>query len=227
MIDWKKTQAKIAASGKPIAVDGIIGPNTMKVLVDTITGGNMPREAAKALVTVAGKYPLDTTNRLASFIAQCAHESGGFTKLVENLNYSAKGLRGTWVARFPNDAIAAKYARNPEMIANKVYADRMGNGSEASGDGWKYRGRGYIMLTGKSNYAAFAKWVGISIDEAIVYAATPEGAMMTAMYFWITNKLNNFADKDNIMGQRLAVNGGVIGIVEVKKYYERGKSLIV
>ena len=158
--------------------------------------------------------------RMAAFLAQVAHESGGFNAVQENLNYSAQGLRKTWPKRFPTLAIAQQYARNPQKIANKVYANRMGNGSEASGDGWKFRGRGLIQLTGKDNYTRFAKSIGMTLDEAVKYLETPEGAVASAGWFWDANKLNIYADKGDFTGLTRRINGGTIGLADRKHHYD-------
>lgn len=164
---------------------------------------------------------IDTKNRVAGFIAQCAHESGGFTIFSENLNYSAKGLRSVFGKYFPTDDLANQYERKPEKIANKVYANRMGNGPESSGDGWKYRGFGFIQLTFKSNYEAFSKDMGIDI------VSNPENirqdltlAIKTAIWFWNKNKLNDYCDRDDIIGMTKRINGGTNGLEDRKKYYE-------
>jgi len=167
------------------------------------------------------KYEINTKERVAGFLAQCGHESLDFTVLKENLNYGAKGLRGTFSKYFPDDATAAKYERKPEMIANRVYASRMGNGNEASGDGYKFRGRGAIQLTGCSNYTAFAKDVGKTIDETIVYLETLEGAIESACWFWKKNGLNEIADKKDITLMTKRINGGTIGLEDRKKHWEK------
>jgi len=167
------------------------------------------------------KYEINTKERVAGFLAQCGHESLDFTVLKENLNYGAKGLRGTFGKYFPDDATAAKYERKPEMIANRVYASRMGNGNEASGDGYKFRGRGAIQLTGCSNYTAFAKDVGKTIDETIVYLETLEGAIESACWFWKKNGLNEIADKKDITLMTKRINGGTIGLEDRKKHWEK------
>lgn len=174
-----------------------------------------------ALNAVLPKYEINTPNRIAAFMAQCGHESVDFTTLKENLNYGAKGLRGTWPKRFPDDATAAKYERKPEMIANKVYSDRMGNGPEASGDGWKYRGRGAIQLTGHDNYAAFAKDIGKTIDEAIVYLETLEGAIESACWFWKKNGLNAVADAKDMKLATKKINGGDLGLAERTDHFNK------
>ncbi len=162
----------------------------------------------------------ENPKRMAAFLAQIAHESGGFSTTKENLNYSAQGLRKTWPKRFTTIAIANQYARNPEKIANKVYANRMGNGAESSGDGFKYRGRGLIQLTGKDNYRKFAKAINKNMDEIVSYLETPEGAVSSAGWFWDINKLNIYADKNDFVGLTRRINGGTNGLADRKHHYD-------
>lgn len=164
-------------------------------------------------------YEINTPQRVAAFIAQCAHESGNFVFIEENLNYKAASLRKVFPKYFPTDELAAQYANKPQMIANRVYANRMGNGDEASGDGWKYRGRGLIQLTGKTNYTWFAASLEISPEEAAEYTQTFEGAAQSACWFWETNKLNNEADKGDIKTMTRKINGGFIGLDDRIKHY--------
>jgi len=172
------------------------------------------------------KYQINTKERVAGFLAQCGHESLDFTVLKENLNYGAKGLRGTFGKYFPDDATAAKYERKPEMIANRVYASRMGNGNEASGDGYKYRGRGAIQLTGHDNYTAFAKDIGKTIDETIAYLETIEGAIESACWFWKKNGLNEIADKKDITLMTKRINGGTIGLEDRTKHWNNNLQVL-
>lgn len=167
------------------------------------------------------KYDIDSPQRIAAFIAQCSHESGHFESLVENLNYGAKGLIMTWPKRFTTTELANKYARQPEAIANFVYANRLGNGDESSGDGWKYRGRGIIQLTGKYNYQKFADEVGISLEESINYLQTKQGATEAACLFWKNNNLNRFADDGDIRGMTKVINGGFLGLSEREENYKK------
>lgn len=167
------------------------------------------------------KYDVDSPQRIAAFIAQCSHESGHFEKLVENLNYGAKGLVMTWPKRFTTSELANKYERQPEAIANFVYANRLGNGDESSGDGWKYRGRGIIQLTGKYNYQKFADEVGISLEESINYLQTKQGATEAACLFWKNNNLNRFADNGDIRGMTKVINGGFLGLSEREDNYKK------
>jgi putative chitinase len=189
--------------------------------------GHIPEKVIEQIPGVMEKFQINTPLRLAHFLAQCGHESGGFRLTQENLNYSAKGLMGIFKKYFPTEAIANQYARNPEKIANKVYANRMENGSEASGDGYKFRGRGYIQLTGRANYTAFGK----SIAEDI--ATNPDSvsgkhALLSAGWFWSKNGLNKIADGGSteavVTSITKRVNGGTIGLVDrikhFKEYYE-------
>jgi putative chitinase len=173
-----------------------------------------------ALSQLLPDYGINTPQRIAAFIAQCAHESGNFVFLKENLNYRAESLMRTWPRHFPTMEIAQQYARQPEKIANRAYANRMGNGDEASGDGWRFLGRGLIQLTGKENYSWFAASLGISVEEAAEYLQTFEGAAQSACWFWETNNLNQWADKGDILTLTKRINGGTIGLEDRIKHYE-------
>ena len=165
-------------------------------------------------------YDINTPLRVAHFIAQCAHESGNFAFIEENLNYKAASLMSVFKKYFPSMDIAQQYEKKPERIANRVYANRMGNGDEASGDGYKYRGRGLIQLTGKDNYTFFAGSLGISVEEASEYMATFEGAAQSACWFWEQNNLNRFADANDVKGLTRAINGGYIGLEDRMSHTE-------
>ena len=173
----------------------------------------------EAISEILPEYEITTPQRVAAFLAQCAHESGGFVFLKENLNYKAASLRRVFPKYFPDDAIAAQYAGKGEMIANRVYANRMGNGDEASGDGWRYCGRGLIQLTGKNNYTFFAGSLDIPVEEASEYLQTFEGAVQSACFFWEQNKLNQWADKGDILTLTKRINGGTIGLEDRVKHY--------
>ena len=179
-----------------------------------------------ALDQLLDEYEINTPLRVAHFIAQCAHESGNFVFIKENLNYKAASLRKTFSKYFPTDALAQQYEKKPEMIANRVYANRMGNGDEASGDGWKYCGRGLIQLTGKDNYTFFAGSLGISEPEAAEYLATFEGAAQSACWYWEQNKLNRFADANDVKGLTRAINGGYIGLEDRIKHYNHAVEIL-
>ena len=174
----------------------------------------------RALSQLLPDYEINTPKRIAAFIAQCAHESGGFMFLKENLNYKAASLRKVFPKYFPTDELAAQYANKPEKIANRVYGNRMGNGDESSGDGFRYCGRGLIQLTGKQNYTWFAASLEISVEEAAEYLQTFEGAAQSACWFWETNKLNDWADKGDIVTLTKRINGGTIGLEDRIKHYE-------
>ena len=168
---------------------------------------------------------MDTPLRKAHFLAQVAHESGGLKYSAENLNYSAQGLRSVFGKYFKTNDIAALYARKPEKIANRVYADRMGNGNEASGDGWKFRGRGLIQLTGKDNYQQFAKDYGIDCVNNPDLLLDPQFALASACWFWQKRNLNTFADKDDIVMVTKRINGGVNGLNDRQQYLDSFKRI--
>lgn len=183
-----------------------------------------------ALEQLFPDYDINTPRRMAAFIAQCAHESGGFMVLKENLNYKAASLRKIFPKYFPNDQIAQEYASKPnkqEAIANRIYANRMGNGDEASGDGFRYCGRGLIQLTGKSNYQAFADSLEMRVEDVPEYLATFEGAAQSACWFWESNNLNQWADKGDILNLTKRINGGIIGLEDRKKHYDHALHILV
>jgi putative chitinase len=171
------------------------------------------------------KYDISTPKRQAYFIGQCMHESGGFKQLKENLNYSAKGLMATWPSRFPDTDTAEKYERNPEKIANKVYAGRMGNTED--GDGAKYIGRGLIQLTGKENYANCGSAIGVDLVANPDLLATPKYAALSAGWFWNRKGLNALADADDIDTITKRINGGLIGIADRKAKVEMVSKYLV
>lgn len=186
-------------------------------------------EAAQSLFE---KYEINTPNRIAAFMAQCGHESADFTMLEENLNYSEDSLNKVFGRYFGEGKRNAKeYARNPEKIANYVYQDEFRSkqgamGNVNPGDGWKFRGRGIKQLTGRNNYTAFGKSVGMSADEAADYVATPKGAFESACWFWATNKLDKFADADDNLGLTKKINGGTIGLEDRNKRYAACKAIL-
>ena len=176
----------------------------------------------EALSQLLPDYDINTPQRIAAFVAQCAHESGNFMVLKENLNYRAATLRKIFPKYFPNDAIANDYAtrlNKQAAIANRAYGNRMGNGDESSGDGWRFCGRGLIQLTGRNNYQAFADSLEMNINDVPEYLGTFEGAAQSACWFWETNNLNRFADKNDIKGLTKAINGGYIGLEDRIKHY--------
>lgn len=192
------------------------------------------------------RYQIDTPIRTSMFLAQIAHESGDFTSVSEGLNYSADGLANTWPSRFGVTTDVGKYlkvplkgamrivptsqaerlARQPERIANVVYAGRYGNGDEASGDGWRYRGAGLKQLTFKANHEAFGKAIDMPLVKVPDYLRTPEGAALSAAWFWHTNGLNALADARKFEQITQRINGGQIGASSRAAYLERSKKAL-
>ena len=173
----------------------------------------------EALCKILPDYDINTPQRVAAFIAQTAHESGGYKALKENLNYRAETLCKVWPRYFTPD-VAQQYAHNQEAIANRAYANRMGNGDEASGDGYRYCGRGLIQLTGKSNYTAFANSIDTPVEEIPEFLGTFEGAIQSACWFWETNNLNQYADSGDILTMTKKINGGTLGLAERQQHYD-------
>jgi putative chitinase len=227
-----------------LVADGIVGPATWAKIMGESTPvpaapvqpvvnvgglkldklrGHIPDAVIQMIPDTAAKFQINTPLRLAHFLAQCGHESGGFRVTQENLNYSAKGLAGIFKKYFPTEAAATPYARQPQKIANKVYANRMANGSEASGDGYKFRGRGYIQLTGRDNYTQFGKAIGedIASNPDVV---SSNYALLSAAWFWSKNGLNKLADGgagDTVVTSiTKRVNGGTIGLPDRIKHFK-------
>ena len=192
---------------------------TEQQLAQLIPGNPYIPQWYHALSMILPDYGIDTVPRVAAFVAQCAHESANFKFLKENLNYKAESLMRVWPSRFPNIDVARQYAMQPEKIANKVYSDRMGNGPESSGDGWRYAGKGLIQLTGRDNYTRFAESIETPVEEIPDYLGTFEGAVQSACWFWEVNNLNQWADAGDILTLTKRINGGVIGLEDRKKHY--------
>ena len=244
-----KTDAAVKAwqQSNGLTADGIVGPATWNrmfsegttsaptvitepSIVPSVGGlkleklkGHIPDSVISQIPETAAKFQINTPIRLAHFLAQCGHESGGFRVTQENLNYSAKGLMGIFKKYFPTQQLAESYQRQPQKIANKVYASRMSNGSEASGDGFRFRGRGYIQLTGRANYTAFGK----AINEDIVNnpdVVSGKYALLSAAWFWSTNGLNRLADGGStdavVTSITKRVNGGTIGLADRIKHFK-------
>lgn len=173
------------------------------------------------------QYEIVTTRRVAAFIAQCAHESGGFRLMEENLNYKAATLTKLWPKRYP-PGVAEQYAGKAQAIANKSYGGRMGNGDEMSGDGWKYRGRGILQLTGKDNYRACSKF--LFSDDTLLndpdILLDPYYATHSACWFWNQNKLNQYADSGDILTMTKRINGGTIGLEDRIKHYNHAMEVL-
>jgi putative chitinase len=229
-----------------LTADGIVGDGTWKKMFpgevikeDVIVPsggpfkleklkGHIPEAVIAQIPDTAKKFNITNALRLAHFLAQCGHESAGFKAVSENLNYSAKGLVGIF-GKYFNAATAAKYERKPEMIASRVYGSRMGNGDEASKEGFKFRGRGYIQLTGKSNYTNFAKFIGEDTIANPDLVAT-KYPLASAAFFFDSNKLWSICDKGSdtatVTAVTKRVNGGTIGLPDRIKHFKEYYSLL-
>lgn len=195
-----------------------------------------PEKWLDAIQATCDRFEINTDKRIAAFLAQTAHESGGYTMLEENLNYSAETMAVVWPNRFAEKGPDGKYIkengknkpnkfalalhRKPEMIANVVYSARMGNGTIESGEGWKYRGRGLKQLTGKDNYTRCGKAIGIDLVDRPELLLLPEYAALSAGWFWEANKLGAFADNDDFVGMTKKINGGTIGLADREARYK-------
>ena len=178
-----------------------------------------------ALNTAMGKYQIITSQRIAAFIAQVGHESAQLTRLVENLNYGAPGLMATWPSRFPA-ALAAQVARQPEQIANIAYASHMGNGDVSSGDGWAFRGRGLIQITGRDNYQACGDALGVGLIDNPDLLAKPQYAALSAAWYWATNGLNALADAGSFDTITQRINGGQNGAADRLALYNKALQVL-
>ena len=222
---WAKMFASAPAVA-PVAAASIANSGNLKL---SNLKGHIPDAVIAMIPDTASKFSINTPLRLAHFLAQCGHESGGFRATQENLNYSAKGLMGIFKKYFPNASLAAQYERKPAKIAARVYGGRMGNGSEASGEGYKFRGRGYIQLTGKENYTAFGKSIGEDIlsNPDVV---SSKYALLSAAWFFSKNGLHKIADSgasDAVVTQiTKRVNGGTIGLPDRIKHFKEYYKLL-
>jgi putative chitinase len=229
---WNKLMGKTAPAPAPVAAvpAGPLGnPNTPGSFKIERLKGHIPDAVIAQIPETAAKFGINTPLRLAHFLAQCGHESGGFRAVQENLNYSAKGLNGIFRKYFPTEASAAAYARNPAKIAAKVYGGRMGNGAEATGEGYKFRGRGYIQLTGKDNYRAFGSAIGEDMTAAPDKVAT-HYPLLSAAWFFSKNGLHKLADEGSsdavVTKITKRVNGGTIGLPDRIKHFKEYYSLL-
>jgi putative chitinase len=186
-----------------------------------------------ALNEAMGKFDINTPCRAAAFLAQIAHESAQLCRLIESLNYSAARLMQVWPRRFPTLDKARQYERNPQKLANYVYANRLGNGDEASGDGWKFCGRGLIQLTGRGNYRELAKALGLPLEGQPELLEEPNPAALSAAHFWRSHGLNELADDRNddnddedFVMISIRINGGRAGLNERKRYWQKAKSVL-
>lgn len=199
---------------------------TEEKLSQLISGNEHVSHWYVALCEMLPVYEINTVLRSAAFIAQCAHESGNFKLLKENLNYRAESLMRVWPSRFPTIEVARQYEYKPEAIANRAYANRMGNGPEESGDGWRYAGKGLIQLTGKDNYSRFAESIGKTVEEVAEYLQTFEGAVQSACWFWEVNNLNQWADAGDILTLTKRINGGTNGLDDRTRHYEHALQVL-
>jgi putative chitinase len=190
-------------------------------LLRTVTTPELADVWADALNETCQEFAIDSPYRIAGFISNTAHESGGFKFVKENLNYSAASLMRVWSSRFPTLEIAQRYAMNPEKIANRAYADRMGNRDEASGDGWKYIGRGLIQLTGKNNYVAYSLACDNEALQHPEIVEQPKYAAESAGWFWDTHRLNQLADNQDVVGMAKRINGGINGLDDRQMKYSK------
>jgi putative chitinase len=197
-------------------------------MIDKLNG-KLPQAVLNELPLVMEKFGISNPTRLAHFLSQVAHESGNFKFVNENLNYSSKGLMAIFKKYFPTEALAITYQRKADKIANKVYASRMGNGDEASGEGFKFRGRGYIQLTGKDNYKAFSDFIGEDCVANPDLVAT-KYPLTSAAFFFHKNKLWDICDKghshDIVTAVTKRVNGGIIGLDDRIKHFEEYNNLL-
>ena len=194
-------------------------------LAQIIPGNPYIEHWYKALSEALPDYDINSPQRIASFLAQCGHESGGFTAIKENLNYKAESLVRVW-PRYFNTGNANDYAHNQEKIANRAYANRMGNGDEASGDGYRFCGRGLIQLTGRSNYQAFADSIQEDINNLPDYLATFEGCVQSACWFWEANNLNQYADNYDLLTMTKKINGGTLGLDDRTARYKKALAIM-
>ena len=205
--------------------DGFNFDFTVEQLNQMVPGNPYIEHWHEAFCSILPDYDINTKPRVAAFIAQCAHESGGFKFIKENLNYKAASLCKVW-PRYFNEGNANSYAQQPEKIANRAYANRMGNGPEESGDGWKFCGRGLIQLTGKDNYSRFADSTGQSLDEASEHLTTFEGCVQSAAWFWEANNLNQYADSGDILTMTKRINGGTLGLEDRQNHYQHALQVL-
>lgn len=212
VINWPAVQRRLS-----VDPDGIAGKITYTALA-SLVGAECP-SVGLSLAKYAAGYGFTTPARLAELLAQCANETGGWRVWIENLNYSISAMRNAWPSRFPSDGAASPYARNPEDLANKVYGGRMGN--DQPDDGWRYRGRGALQLTGKANYANFGKLLGLDLVGNPDLAADPYNSMQIAMEFFREGNVNAAVDAGDFVKARRITNGGTIGLENVARLRNR------
>ena len=225
---WAKMFSAGAASPNPAPAPVSAAIPTSSFKLENLRG-HIPDAVIAQIPDTAAKFNITTPLRLAHFLSQCGHESGGFKAVNENLNYSAKGLMGTFKKYFPTEDVAKRYERKPELIASKVYANRMANGDEASKDGFKFRGRGYIQLTGRDNYTKFSKFIGEDCVNGSDLVAT-KYPLASAAFFFDSNKLWSICDKGadeaTVTAVTKRVNGGTIGLADRLKHFKEYYALL-
>ncbi len=226
---WNKLFGSQQIIAEPAPVIPVVQPSSSSGLNLNRLKGHIPDSVIAQIPETAAKFGIDTPLRLAHFLAQCGHESGGFKATQENLNYSASGLRGIFSKYFKEAGLAEQYQRNPQKIASRVYGGRMGNGPESTGEGFKFRGRGYIQLTGKDNYTAFGKAINedMTVNPDKVATHYP---LLSAAWFFTKNGLHKLADggaTDAVVTQiTKRVNGGTIGLPDRIKHFKEYYSLL-
>lgn len=186
-----------------------------------------PQPVVDALNLLLPKYGIDIAEEICAYLAECGTESQGFTVFVENLNYSADTLLKVFPSHFDATTVG-QYERQPQKIANRVYANRMGNGDESSNDGWTFKGRGAVQITGRSNYTLFAQSIGKSLDDTVAYCETVEGAICSSLWFWQTNGLEKYDDlKEDFITLTKKINGGLNGLVQRQYLYNVALTVII
>jgi putative chitinase len=224
---WNKLFGNVVITEDKVITPTIASPSVGGLKLDKLKG-HIPDSVISQIPETAAKFNITNNLRLAHFLAQCGHESGGFKAVSENLNYSASGLKNIFAKYFPGN-LSESYARQPQKIASRVYGGRMGNGPEETGDGYKYRGRGYIQLTGKQNYTNFAKFIGEDTVNNPDLVAT-KYPLASAAFFFDSNKLWSICDKGadsaTVTAVTKRVNGGTIGLADRIKHFEEYYKLL-
>lgn len=231
MIDVNRLQQRLATAGfYHGTVDGLIGKNTYGALFSFVARtdlGDKGRAIGEGCVAFMPAASIDSGLRLAHFLGQTAAETGGFKNLEESLSYSAKRMMAVFPKRFPTVASTAGLVSNPKAFALKVYSNRLGNGPPSSSDGFTYRGRGLIQLTGRANYKARADETGLPLVDEPDIVADPKTSVQIACLFWTSRSINDPADADNVTEVRRRVNGGSIGLADAKLFLARAKSVLI
>lgn len=226
----RATQRRLADRGRYCGqIDGIFGPLSMTALLSAVSlrGGGHEKALGAAMVTELPKAGITSRLQLAHFLTQGAIETLGFAVQEEDLNYKAARIKQVWPSRFATTAAAQPYAYRPEALANKVYGGRLGNGPEASGDGWRYRGRGLFQLTGKGNYREREEETGLPLVARPEIAAEPATSVRIACLYWAKHGIGRLADADDLTAVRRRVNGGTHGIADARTYLARAKGVLV